>query len=186
MNKIINNIEFKQCPINPIYYVSKDGQIYSEHKKDYLTWNIDLYGYPRVDMVIDNKQKHIKVHRIVWITWVGNIKPGEQINHKDDDKLNPSLDNLYIGTQKENIKDCFDNNHRVGHVYSLKVFDKNTGKIETFCPASKFIEYSGHNCKSGSISKMMNKNWFKVRYNIIYFKQIESVTTMADECKPVE
>ena len=184
--KIINGEEFKQCPINPIYYISRKGQIYSEFKKKFLTWNIDWLGYPRVDICVDGKQKHFKVHRLVWITWIGNLKKDEQLNHKDDDKLNPSLDNLYIGTQKENIRDCINNGHRCGYVFSLRVFDRETGKIETFCPANKFIEYSGHSCASGSIVKMMRRNWFKSRYEVIYFKQIESVTTMADECKPVD
>lgn len=183
---IINDIEFKPCPINDIYYISKEGQIFSSFKKDFLTWSIDKDGYPRADMYVNGKQKHFKVHRLVWITWNGAIPNGKQVNHIDDNKLNPSLNNLYIGNQKENISDCFKNKHRVGNVFSLSVYDKHAGKIITFCPAYKFIEYSGHKCNGGSISKMMKTKWFKNRYKIIYYKQIENVTTMADECKPVE
>lgn len=39
-----------------------------------------------------------------------------QINHRDDNKENPSLSNLYLGNQKENISDCINNKHRVGHI----------------------------------------------------------------------
>lgn len=188
MNNIIeiNQIQFKKCPINDNYYISKDGQIYSLKTKKYLSWSIDVNGYPRVDLRIKDKQKHFKVHKLVWITWNGNIPTNLQLNHKNDNKLDPSLSNLYLGTQKENIKDCFENNKRVGHIWSLCVFDKEVGRTLTFCPAKKFIEYSGHSCKSGSISKIMKKNWFKKRYNIIYYKQMENVTTMTDECRSVE
>ena len=34
------------------------------------------------------------------------------------------LENLYCGTQKENIQDCFVNNHRVGRINKLIVYDK--------------------------------------------------------------
>lgn len=183
---IINQEQLKKCPINDSYYIGKEGQVYSLKAKRYLSWSFDKDGYPRIDLRVEGKQKHFKVHRLVWITWNGNVPTNLQENHKNDDKLDPSLNNLYMGTQKENIKDCIKNNTRVGHTWSLCVFDKEVGKTVIFCPAGKFIEYSGHSCASGSIVKMMGKNWFKKRYNIIYYKQVQNVTTMADECKPVE
>lgn len=129
---IINNIEFKLCPINNNYLISKNGDIYSKKSKTFLKWTKDSDGYPRVDMYSKGKQRHYKVHKLVWITWKGNIPEGLQLNHKDDNKENPSLDNLYLGTQKDNIKDCVKNGHRVGHVYSLKVFDKVVNKELVF------------------------------------------------------
>lgn len=183
---IIDQEIYKQCPINPIYYINKKGQIYSTFKKDFLKWNLDLNGYPRVDMYTNGKQKHFKVHRLVWLTWMGKISNAQQINHKDDNKMNPALDNLYLGTQKENIQDCKNNQQRVGHMYSLKLYDKQTKQILTFCPANTFIPYSGHSCSNGSISRIMTRNWFQDRYQVIYYKKIEDVTTMTDECKSVE
>lgn len=183
---ILNQEEFKICPINRGYYINKKGQIYSNFSQKFLKWSIDKDGYPRVDLYVDGKQKHFKVHKLVWITWRGAIPTGSQINHYDDNKMNASLDNLYLGSQKENIQDCVKNEHRVGNVWSLCVYDEDCNEILTFCPAKDFILYSGHSCNSGSITKMMKKNWFKKRFKVIYYKQIENVTTMADECKPVE
>lgn len=183
---ILNQEEYKICPINKGYYINKTGKIYSCYSQKFLKWAIDKDGYPRVDLYVNGKQKHFKVHKLVWITWMGPLNKGEQLNHLDDNKTNPSLNNLYIGTQKENIQDCVTNEHRVGNVWSLCIYDIEVNQILTFCPAKKFIEYSGHSCNSGSITKMMKKNWFKKRFKIIYYKQIENVTTMADECKPVE
>lgn len=183
---MINIEDFKPIIFNENYLIDKSGRIYSLKTNKFLKWSFDKDGYPRVDLYVNGKQKHFKVHKLVWITWNGELNEGFQLNHKDDNKLNPSLENLYVGTQKENIADCINNKHRVGNVWSLCVFDKETNEVLTFCPAKKFIKYSGHSCNNGSITRIMKRNWFKKRYNVIYYKQVESVTTMADECKPVE
>ena len=67
---ILNQEEFKICPINRGYYISKKGQIYSNFSQKFLKWSIDKDGYPRVDLYVDGKQKHFKVHKLVWITWL--------------------------------------------------------------------------------------------------------------------
>lgn len=178
-NIVIDEKVFK--PYNEYYFVSEYGDVYSMHSKKLLKHNIDLHGYHRVDI----HGKHFKIHKLVYLTWIGDIRSGEQINHIDDNKNNNHYSNLYKGTQKENIRDCIANNHRVGNVWYLTVYDKLENKILTFSPASDFIEYSGHSCKNGGVKRMFNKNWFKKRYDIIDYKK-RSVTTKADECKPVE
>lgn len=171
-----------------MYYVSEYGDIYSTYCKKFLKHAITIYGYHRVDI----HGKHMHIHKLVYLTWIGEIPEGKQINHKDDDKDNNHFSNLYAGSQKENIRDCIDNNHWCGYTYYLTVFDKKVNKVLTFCPAKNFIEYSGHSNKSGNLNKFFKKNWFKKRYDIIEFKRVKnkeelkSVTTMDDECNPVE
>ena len=107
-------------------------------------------------------------------------------------KKNNFLQNLYVENQEENIKDCLTNEHKVGNIFILKIFDKKINKEVTFCPANKFIDYSGHTNKSGSLQKFFDKQWFKNRYKILEYRKInsleeyQSVTTMDDECSPVE
>ena len=190
---IINNKEFKKY--NDTYYISSDGEVYSTYSKKIikpLLRGQKHKQYYYVDIYIDGKQKHMPIHKLVYQLWVGPINKDEQINHIDDNCLNNDYRNLYCGTQKQNISDCITNNHRIGNVFYLTVFDKEINKVITFCPAKNFIEYSGHTNKSGSLNKFFNKNWFKKRYDIIEFKKInnvselESVTTKDDECNPVE
>ena len=100
-------------PYDKNYYVSEYGDVYSLYSKKFLKHQIDCDGYHRVDI----HSKHIKIHKLVYLTWIGNVKKGEQINHKDDDKNNNHYSNLYIGSQKENIQDCIKNNHRVGNTH---------------------------------------------------------------------
>lgn len=196
MEIIINNQIHKQYR-DSIYYVNKDGDIYSEYSKKYIKGvlrKVNNKEYVYVDVLNSetHKRQHINVHKMVWIAWNGEIPRGYQVNHKNDNGLDNRLNNLYIGTQKDNIQDCIRNEHRVGNVFYLTLYDKEQRKVLTFCPAKEFIEYSGHPNKNGSLNKFFNKHWFKKRYDIIEFKKInnlseyQNVTTMGDECTPVE
>jgi hypothetical protein len=191
---IINDKEFKQIRVNKNYWISSDGELYSEHANKIINASINSnLGklYKRVDIRVDGKPHHMMIHRLVYDTWISQITRNDQINHINDDSLDNRVENLYKGSQKSNIADCVRNGHRVGHIKYLTVFDKKVKKTLTFCPSSDFIEYSKHSCQNGSIKRMFNKNWFKKRYIIIDFKNVndkrhlKSVTTMADECKPV-
>lgn len=180
MNEIIINEKLlKKYDDN--YYVGEYGDVYSLYSRKFLKHNIDKDGYHRVDI----HSKHVKIHKLVYLTWIGKIENGKQINHKDDNKNNNHYSNLYTGTQQQNIQDCIKNNHRQGNIWYLTIYDKQTKRCVTFCPASDFIVYSGHSCMNKSVKRMFNKNWFKKRYEIIDYKK-KSVTTMGDECSPVE
>lgn len=50
----------------------------------------------------DKKYRYHYVHRLVWEVFVGPIPEGMQINHKDENKSNNSLENLEIVTPKQN------------------------------------------------------------------------------------
>ena len=187
--------EFKQIYLNPNYFIDQDGNVYSQFAKKIIKHSYRKRGnktYPYICIYFNGKQRKYAIHRLVYHTWVQPLREGEQVNHKDDNELNCNYKNLYVGTQKDNIQDCMFNNHRVGHVYYLTLFDRELGKVISFCPAKDFIAYSGHPNKSGSLNKFFSKNWFKKRYEIIEFKRIgnidelKGVTTKADECKPVE
>lgn len=154
-----------------MYYVSAYGDVYSNHSKKIIKHSIDHDGYHRVDI----HKKHIKIHKLVYLVWIGDIKQGEQINHKDDDKNNNHYSNLYTGNQKDNIRDCIKNNHRGGNIWYLTVFDKKTKETISFSPASDFIKYSGHSCRNGSVKKMFSKNWFKKRFEIIDYKKVSKM-----------
>ena len=193
-----NTIYIKDKPFKQFrdtkYYCSQDGEIYSDWSQKILKQLYRKNGnkkYVCIDINFGEGQSHVPIHRIVYETWVGPISENEQINHKDDNSLNNNVNNLYSGSQKENIADCFDNEHRVGNCWILTVFDKKEQRTVTFCPASDFIEYSGHPCQNGCVSRMFTRNWFKKRYDIVSFylckdiNEKKGVTTIPDECKEV-
>ena len=196
MEVIIKGQLFKQYK-NTLYYVSKTGAVYSAHSHRILKGQIRTASgksYKYIDILNKStgKQQHINVHKMVYTAWVREPQGTEQVNHINDDSLDNRLENLYIGTQQENVQDCIKNNHRIGHMFYLTIFDKKVNKVLTFCPSSDFIQYCGHSNKNGCLNKFFNKNWFKIRYDIIEFKPVnnlqhyQNVTTMGDECSPVE
>lgn len=191
---ILNGEVYKQCKINNTYYVSRNGNVFSSYSKKIikqLVRNVRGKKYAYVDIYINGKQRHMNIHRLVYSTWVRDISSDEQVNHRDDNTMNNNISNLYVGDQKENISDCINNRHRVGHVFYLTLYDKKVSDVLTFCPSSNFIEYSGHPCKNRNVSRMFSKNWFKKRYSIIDFHRIKNleelkgVTTIPDECMEV-
>lgn len=169
------------------YYIGQHGEVYSTYSHKFLKPEKNNIGYLRVNL----HGKHKLIHKLVYETWIGSIPKGLQINHKNDNKLDNYYKNLYSGTQKENIEDCINNQHRRGHTYCLIVYDNKIQQAKTFYPAKDFIEYCGHPSKNGSIKKFFNKNWFKQRFTILHYsiihneQELKDVTTMADECKPV-
>lgn len=176
------------------YYCDENGNIYSDYSHKIL--NPMLRGnndkkYYSIDINFGEGQKHYPVHKIVYETWIGSLEEGKNVLHKDDNSLNNNFNNLYLGTQQENIQDCIKNNHRMGNIWTLTIYDKVAKETLTFCPASDFIEYSGHACVNKNVSRMFTRNWFKERYNIIdYYRcknrnEKEGVTTMSDECNSV-
>ena len=196
MVKFINGREFRQFR-NTVYFVDEFGNVFSEYCNRFikpLVRKRDFKDYYYIDVYNSElgRQQHVALHHIVWISWVGEIPEGYQINHINDCSSDNWLENLYIGTQKDNIYDCYINGHKCSSTYILKVYDKLYNKELTFCPSYNFINYCGHTFVNGSVKRFFNKIWFNERYEIIDYHRInnlaeyESVTTMGDECNPVE
>lgn len=73
-------------------------------KEKILKQHIDNLGYERVKLLDGSKT----VHKLLAETFLPNPDNYNEINHKDGDKLNNSLDNLQWCTRSENIKHAFE------------------------------------------------------------------------------
>lgn len=60
--------------------------------------------YRKVGLCVGGVRKLCRVHKLVWITFVGEIPEGYEINHIDEDPGNNALNNLELITHKENIR----------------------------------------------------------------------------------
>ena len=161
------------------YFVSKNGEVYSSYSNKILKpllrtsrgksiYYIDIFNKNI------NKQQHIPIQKLVYESWISEIPNNLQINHINDNSLDNRLENLYIGDQKQNIQDCINNNHRVGNIYKLKLYDNFTDEIYIFIPASNFLNYIGLN--GTSVSKQFNRNWFDLRYTILEYEKIKDLS----------
>lgn len=59
-------------------------------------------GYLHVRLCKDGKGKMFYIHRLVWITFNGEIPEEYEVNHINEDKTDCSLDNLNLLTHKAN------------------------------------------------------------------------------------
>ena len=104
-------------------------------------------GYQFVQLSnADRKLRKHLVHRLVWEAFVGPIPEGLQINHKDENKCNNSLENLEIMTHKQNINYGTGSiRARLSKMKPIAKLDIATGKILKEYPSltSAVKEYGG-------------------------------------------
>jgi hypothetical protein len=86
---------------------------------------VNEVGYQLVILYNGNKQKAVRVHRLVATAFVPNPDGKREVNHNDGDKLNNAASNLGWMTRKENME----------HAYRMGLRKKGTAlKIEPFEP----------------------------------------------------
>lgn len=84
------------------YLIDKCGNIYSIKSHKFLKPWLDSKGYWQVQLFKDGKKHCFKLHRIVAITFIPNPDNLPEVNHKDENKQNPNVENLEWCTSKHN------------------------------------------------------------------------------------
>jgi hypothetical protein len=84
-------------------YATRDGRIYSKRIHKYLNLSLnERSGYLQVHL----DKKTYRVNRIIAITFLENPNNLPCVGHKDNDRTNNQVDNLYWCTHKENTQQC--------------------------------------------------------------------------------
>lgn len=109
-------------------------------------------GYYIVQLSKENKVKNFSVHRLVATEFIPNPNNLPQINHKDEDKSNNTVDNLEWTTLKRNIN-YGTRNKRMALTKGKKVqaFDDDGNFIMGFCSMVVAEKITGIN--QGDISR---------------------------------
>ncbi len=96
-----------------LYIIHISGDIVSIPRKGTsriplkLKPGVDRNGYLRIYLSKLSKKWTLKVHRLVWLTFKP-LEPWKPILwHKDNNKRNPHVDNLYWTTCKENVQHAY-------------------------------------------------------------------------------
>lgn len=76
------------------YQISNMGRVFSMKTNKLLTPQPDKKGYLRVKFWENNKGYTFKVHRLVAQAFIPNPNNLPQVNHKDEDKKNNTVENL--------------------------------------------------------------------------------------------
>lgn len=84
-------------------YATRDGRIYSKRIHKYLNLSLnERSGYLQVHL----DKKTYRVNRIIAITFLENPNNLPCVGHRDNNRTNNRVDNLYWCTHKENTQQC--------------------------------------------------------------------------------
>lgn len=99
------------------YYVYSDGRIWSCFSKKFISHQLDKNGYCKVNLASKDGKRHLySVHRLIMENFCWRNDASEmQVNHKDGNKQNNSLNNLEWATCQQNI------DHAVSHGLRAKI-----------------------------------------------------------------
>jgi len=93
----------------PSYWVSSRGRVYSRRSMSFIG-RILSNGYREVKLRNNGVVKHCLVHRLVANAFIENLTGGDFACHRDGNKLNNNVGNLYWGDRESNTQDA----HRHG------------------------------------------------------------------------
>lgn len=95
--------EWRDVPGFEGYYtVSNRGDVYSVRSKMILKHTRSKVGYSTVHLWKGRVNKMCSVHRIVALAFIENNLKLPEVNHKDEDKTNNTVENLEWCTRKYN------------------------------------------------------------------------------------
>ena len=97
---------------------------------------INHNGYRTVSVSHRGKSSSISVHRALALAFIPNQEGKAQVNHKDGNKLNCSLDNLEWTTPSENVR----------HAFSIGL-RRTSFACGSDCYAAKLTETDVHNIR---------------------------------------
>ena len=76
------------------YLIFEDGRVFSKKTNKFLRPNITTSGYHTVELFNAKGSKRFLIHRLVAKAFVENPYNLPQVNHKDENKANNSVENL--------------------------------------------------------------------------------------------
>jgi hypothetical protein len=96
----------------PSYNGSSEGRIMNIRTQRILKTHINEKGYEQVCLRKNNRQYTVRVHKVIAETFLGYC-PDLDVRHRDNDRSNNRVDNLYWSTRKETIGDSFERGDRL-------------------------------------------------------------------------
>ena len=149
------------------YAITSCGKVWSHKRKKFMKPYDNGQGYLFVDLAIGNsKVKKFRVHRLVAEAYIPNPDGKKQINHKDENKHNNSVNNLEWATAKENINYGTGNERRIKNRLYTPIKCIETGEVfPTQAMAAKSIGRSPtsiRNCLSGKQQTSGGYHWERV------------------------
>ena len=161
------------------YQVSNYGRIKLSNGRITEGFN-DGYGYKRICLRKDKKNKQLFVHQLVGLYFIPNPNNYTIINHKDEVKTNNNVDNLEWCTQKDNVCHGTCQQRRIEKVSKGKIiqYDKQ-GNIIKIWDSLNSLRLNGHVAAWRAITRG-NTNRF--HDNSFWFRETERFDITKGKC----
>jgi len=89
----------------PLYEVSDFGRVRKISSMRILKHSLSE-GYPSLELRKDSKGTYKRIHRLIAKEFIANPENLPLVLHRDGNRQNNLLSNLYWGTYSDNTKDC--------------------------------------------------------------------------------
>lgn len=99
---VISNVHFKRYKNTYFYFSNINGIGYDKDKNEFLRQRENEKGYRRCSIA---NIETSRIHRLVYISWIGQIEDENEVNHIDHKRWNNSLTNLEEMSKYENLMD---------------------------------------------------------------------------------
>ena len=144
-----NNCRYAAIYGFPDYYVTSDGNIWSNKSYKLLLPAPDSSGYLTVSLQSNGKQSTKRLHRLVAEAFVPNDDPAHKttVDHIDNDKTNNRADNLQWLSNADNI--------RKSKCKPVMLFDTLSGDVEQFKSQTEAAAFLS--CSTQYMSRMTQK-----------------------------
>lgn len=108
--EINDNNNYCKKVSNYYMYACSNGYVYNSQRKRKNYGNENAWGY----MTYQLNRKTTTMNNFLYSVFVGPVKKGYEIHHKDHDKTNNNLKNLAMISRADNLRERFENNKNLG------------------------------------------------------------------------
>ena len=118
------------------YYITENGECYNSKRENFLKGQISNSGYLNYNLTFpDGQKRRLYAHRLVAQAYIFNDDPKnkKQVNHKDGNKLNNSIDNLEWVTAEENSNHAIQTGLK--STKTVYCFDKDLNLVKSYLNA---------------------------------------------------
>lgn len=95
--------------VYPGYLVTREGKVFSRKSGKWLKPQEYVKGYSSFALRIEGETINHLAHRLVAMAYIPNPNGLPLVCHKDDDRGNNEVSNLYWGTKGSNLEDAYRN-----------------------------------------------------------------------------